>query len=614
MLALPVYGADILYADEDVVNIFEEPTTSSAIVGYVYGGDTVLVETYSDDGGWVGRLISDPSGDGQGIGWIRMSDLSYVMPSRYCNHQWTDWVVYTEPTCTEGGMQTHECVICGVGEGVDIPPLGHSFGEWTVTKPATCIAEGTMACTCARCGLQETQTIPRTEHTYGNWTVAKPATCIADGQQVRKCTVCGNQETQVIPKTGHTFGAWNITKQPTCTVEGQQIRKCTVCGYQETQAIAKTPHTWGDWKITKEAKCTEEGERVHTCKVCSVQEKEVIAKLPHDLQWEVITQPTDHSAGIRKSICKVCSYIDAEESFDPEGTLRPGASGEAVQQIQQLLIDQKYLNEGGADGIYGAGTENAIKAFQTDKGFTADGIAWPQTIQKLQHRFGKWKTVKPLTRTEAGERKHKCKDCGFVETQPVALEPAFIRGDRGESIRAIQQLLTTQGCDAGAYDGIYGPQLDTAFDKFAKEHNIVFEAGEVVPAEIDALVNAWIASLPADSWKTDNTDLILTVTPASKKENKKDEIVTYNWTVTNMGSEGCILTCLLLNYSDDPDFKSDNLVMLIDGIDLQAGGSNTASGSINVSKEWSEKEPAFCAMAVIQGTDNSIVPFFSNVE
>ena len=44
-----------------------------------------------------------------------------------------------------------------------------------------------------------------------------------------------------------------------------------------------------------------------------------------------------------------------------------GDRGDAVQQIQRLLIQKGYLS-GGADGVFGSGTEAAVQAFQRDHG------------------------------------------------------------------------------------------------------------------------------------------------------------------------------------------------------------------------------------------------------
>lgn len=64
--------------------------------------------------------------------------------------------------------------------------------------------------------------------------------------------------------------------------------------------------------------------------------------------------------------------------------LRKGAKGDNVKALQILLIGRGYnCGSYGADGSFGAATENAVKAFQKAKGLTADGICGLMTWNKL---------------------------------------------------------------------------------------------------------------------------------------------------------------------------------------------------------------------------------------
>jgi len=87
--------------------------------------------------------------------------------------------------------------------------------------------------------------------------------------------------------------------------------------------------------------------------------------------------------------------------------IRKGAKGEAVRALQRSLAGQGYDAKGNRtseifesddagttsrgyatsdlrpDGDFGGGTEKALKAFQRDNGLTPDGIAGPQTWNKL---------------------------------------------------------------------------------------------------------------------------------------------------------------------------------------------------------------------------------------
>ncbi|MGB5959250.1 MAG: peptidoglycan-binding domain-containing protein [Coleofasciculaceae cyanobacterium] len=62
--------------------------------------------------------------------------------------------------------------------------------------------------------------------------------------------------------------------------------------------------------------------------------------------------------------------------------LRQGSSGPIVAQLQQRLKD-KGFNPGNIDGVFGLGTQGAVRAFQKMNKLTADGIVGPQTWREL---------------------------------------------------------------------------------------------------------------------------------------------------------------------------------------------------------------------------------------
>lgn len=64
------------------------------------------------------------------------------------------------------------------------------------------------------------------------------------------------------------------------------------------------------------------------------------------------------------------------------GTLRNGNSGTQVKVLQWLLNEGGY-NAGTVDGIFGANTLKAVKAYQKAKGLTVDGIVGKNTWTKL---------------------------------------------------------------------------------------------------------------------------------------------------------------------------------------------------------------------------------------
>ena len=65
-----------------------------------------------------------------------------------------------------------------------------------------------------------------------------------------------------------------------------------------------------------------------------------------------------------------------EDIIDDIGVLRKGSKGEGVQLMQEALGI-------GADGIFGPGTERALKRWQEENGLVPDGIAGPATFEVL---------------------------------------------------------------------------------------------------------------------------------------------------------------------------------------------------------------------------------------
>ena len=66
-------------------------------------------------------------------------------------------------------------------------------------------------------------------------------------------------------------------------------------------------------------------------------------------------------------------------------TLRKGDQGPEVVTLQVALAELGYLTTA-SDGIYGTGTQTAVKAFQSDNGLDADGIAGRQTQAVLYQK------------------------------------------------------------------------------------------------------------------------------------------------------------------------------------------------------------------------------------
>lgn len=87
---------------------------------------------------------------------------------------------------------------------------------------------------------------------------------------------------------------------------------------------------------------------------------------------------------MKKKICFIlliiiCITTTALTVF---ATSRRGSSGSEVRKIQEKLKRWGYYS-GSVDGIYGSGTESAVKKFQKANGLKADGIAGKATLNAM---------------------------------------------------------------------------------------------------------------------------------------------------------------------------------------------------------------------------------------
>lgn len=73
-------------------------------------------------------------------------------------HSFGEWMVTTEPSCTDPGIQTRECD-CGQTERAEIPATGHQWDEGKVTKEPSETSDGERIFTCTVCKATETEVI-----------------------------------------------------------------------------------------------------------------------------------------------------------------------------------------------------------------------------------------------------------------------------------------------------------------------------------------------------------------------------------------------------------------------------------------------------------------------
>ncbi|MGJ0908834.1 GH25 family lysozyme [Clostridium botulinum] len=76
--------------------------------------------------------------------------------------------------------------------------------------------------------------------------------------------------------------------------------------------------------------------------------------------------------------------IAGDNTLDAAPTCKPNARGGITKAIQKMLINIGYpVGSSGADGVFGDGTETAVKAIQKDCNLSVDGIVGRETWKAL---------------------------------------------------------------------------------------------------------------------------------------------------------------------------------------------------------------------------------------
>jgi peptidoglycan hydrolase-like protein with peptidoglycan-binding domain len=142
--------------------------------------------------------------------------------------------------------------------------------------------------------------------------------------------------------------------------------------------------------------------------------------------------------------------------------LARGARGEAVRSLQQALVNQGIAVSGGVDGIFGSGTETAVKQFQSRQGITQSGVVDDATALAL----------------------------GLASSPLLGLT----QGVRGDPVRSLQQALVAAGIDVpGGVDGVFGPGTKAALQQFQTAR------GSSPTGTVDVVTAAALGSVSASS-------------------------------------------------------------------------------------------------------------------
>jgi len=156
------------------------------------------------------------------------------------------------------------------------------------------------------------------------------------------------------------------------------------------------------------------------------------------------------------AIARTSAAASSSASRTASPTLRQGARGAAVTTLQNKLKAAGF-NPGAADGVFGAKTLAAVKAFQRARGLQSDGIVGPKT----------WSALNTVGSSGGSG-------------------PTLRQGARGEPVRALQARLNVLGFKSGTADGVFGAKTLAAVKAFQQSRGLVAD-GVVGPKTWDKL-------------------------------------------------------------------------------------------------------------------------------
>jgi N-acetylmuramoyl-L-alanine amidase len=134
-------------------------------------------------------------------------------------------------------------------------------------------------------------------------------------------------------------------------------------------------------------------------------------------------------------------------------------TGPAVRDVQSRLADLGLDVSSDEPAVFGSATQAAVRAFQRQRGLTADGRVGPET----------WRALVEAGRV-LGDRR-------LYFTEPML---------RGDDVRELQRRLNRLGFDAGTIDGVFGPQTEEAVREF--QANAGLRVDGIVGTEVVAAI------------------------------------------------------------------------------------------------------------------------------
>ena len=284
-------------------------------------------------------------------------------------HTWDAGKVTKAATCTEKGVKTYTCTVCGATKTEEIAATGHQHTEVRNKVEATCTKEGYSGDVyCTDCGtkLSSGTEIARKAHEYEE-RERNEANCKRNGYILFVCKVCGDEKREVLPKTDHQHTEIRNKVEATCTDEGYTgDTYCTDCGEKlsDGKKIPATGHIHIGYLGKKEATCENDGYTGDAyCKDCGITLEigKNIPALGHTWEKKSVISPTYTKKGTITYICKRCKEKKAV----------------TTKKLAYPKVGTRYTVSGSTYKVTKAGAE--VMVYKTSK--IARSVIIPATIK-----------------------------------------------------------------------------------------------------------------------------------------------------------------------------------------------------------------------------------------
>lgn len=317
-------------------------------------------EATCKDKGYTGDVYCKDCGE-------KLSDGKTI--AKTTEHTWDAGKVTKAATCTEKGVKTYTCTVCGATKTEEIAATGHQHTEVRNKVEATCTKEGYSGDVyCTDCGtkLSSGTEIARKAHEYEE-RERNEANCKRNGYILFVCKVCGDEKREVLPKTDHQHTEIRNKVEATCTDEGYTgDTYCTDCGEKlsDGKKIPATGHIHIGYLGKKEATCENDGYTGDAyCKDCGITLKigKNIPALGHTWEKKSVISPTYTKKGTITYICKRCKEKKAV----------------TTKKLAYPKVGTRYTVSGSTYKVTKAGAE--VMVYKTSK--VARSVIIPATIK-----------------------------------------------------------------------------------------------------------------------------------------------------------------------------------------------------------------------------------------